>query len=709
MAGNSSQAVEHDAKTRGIILHIVEKIKREGVFDRFRRDCLEELDSKEPYRQLKQRVESHVATFLSKQTFSANLPKNQLRTSLRANINQSEVLSKGVDRLLEQVLVEKSGSFYKEIENLVEEHLIETGHYTRYDKDKTQKSDSQPRSEFTKLSDKEVEDIIRQETDRFLEASADERSQESDRGSMAETPPPGTSGEIIEVETVISTGNNAVETSQAFTTNVVATLKPAPELISAEVSESKASVTTDKTDAMAMNISAEDDNETHPGSHKEQENVNHTSKSYYLTSTKGNAKETDGISRPLATFEAISTRASSTSESRKPTVVDASMTESKRISDKKLPGIEKSDVIKKAGENTQVRGVLIPQTKMKEKQDFKEGTLKETFNPGSKMDERKTDVMVTNDKIENTESSTLQIAQPETSHLKIDDKSSKQLTPKVGKAELTKAEFSLKDVDRQEVAKSKVAKAEIATLQVSKPKEEKEQEANEKVTKQTAEIQQKEVSKKPISMPNLFSTDEETDDDSEIPKAKISEIISGHKPDKSKVKISEIDIAELSDSDITVSSVHTSDLSSLEDSDMEYQDYQEQAMKKNKEMKSAESGEDAQFVDDKSGAAAGDDMVTRSDGCHDPDERMEFDDDKNSEVCEDDELCKNEVEKHTDEYDTESKSITNQSGAGTSEKIDGDSGAVTTIDSNEEPDINSGTCISGQIIDDEKGSGFGCR
>ena len=46
MAGISNPAIEHDAKTRGIILHIVEQIKSQGVFDRFRRDCLEELDSK---------------------------------------------------------------------------------------------------------------------------------------------------------------------------------------------------------------------------------------------------------------------------------------------------------------------------------------------------------------------------------------------------------------------------------------------------------------------------------------------------------------------------------------------------------------------------------------------------------------------------------------------------------------------------------------
>ena len=42
----------------------------------------------ESYRQLTQRVESHVATFLSKQTWSDALPKNQVRDSLRKHINQ---------------------------------------------------------------------------------------------------------------------------------------------------------------------------------------------------------------------------------------------------------------------------------------------------------------------------------------------------------------------------------------------------------------------------------------------------------------------------------------------------------------------------------------------------------------------------------------------------------------------------------------------
>ena len=46
------------------------------------------LFAQESYRQLKQRVESHVATFLSKQTWTDALPKNQVRDSLRKHINQ---------------------------------------------------------------------------------------------------------------------------------------------------------------------------------------------------------------------------------------------------------------------------------------------------------------------------------------------------------------------------------------------------------------------------------------------------------------------------------------------------------------------------------------------------------------------------------------------------------------------------------------------
>ena len=621
-------------------------------------------------------------------------------------LTRSEVLSKGVDRLLEQVLVEKSSSFYKEIESLVEEHLIETGHYTRYDRDKSQKSDSQPRSEFTKLSDKEVEDIIKQETDRFLEASADERSQESDRSSMVETPPPGTSGEIIEVETALNTCNNAVVTPQVLTTNVIASIKPASEMISVEASASKASVAVEKTNALSLNISAKNTNETH--THKELENDKEISKPDQLTSANHNAEETDEISRPLAASKANLTRTSSTCESSQSIIIDAGLACSEHAPaqeriDEEHTGLKKSYECKKAGESTQGKGAPIPQEKIKERQDIREGRLEETVNTGTRMDERKTY------KTENVGDCSLQIAPPETRQSNIDDtEMSKRMTyisekiiSRVGKAELDEPAVLMKDVDRQEVASSRVAKPEIATLQVSKSKDKSEQEACEKITKQTTRIEQKEVSKKLISMPNLFSTDEETDDDSGIPTARISGIISGNKPDKSDVKISELDIAELSDSDITVSSVHTSDLSSLEDSDMEYQDYQEQALKKSKEMKSAESGEDTQVVDDKSSETAGDEMVTRSDGCQDADETKKLDD-ESSEVSGDNESCKDEIEKNSDECDAESENIADEPDAGTSEKIDGGSGAVTSesIDSNEEPGVSSDASITA-ITDQE--------
>nr|XP_002738767.1 PREDICTED: biorientation of chromosomes in cell division protein 1-like 1-like [Saccoglossus kowalevskii] len=83
---------------------LVNYIKSAGLFDQFRRDCLADVDTKPAYQNLRQRVEGYVSNFLSQHTWSPNLNKNQLRDSLRRQINQSEMLSTGVERIVEQVV-----------------------------------------------------------------------------------------------------------------------------------------------------------------------------------------------------------------------------------------------------------------------------------------------------------------------------------------------------------------------------------------------------------------------------------------------------------------------------------------------------------------------------------------------------------------------------------------------------------------------------
>ena len=106
---------------------------------------------------------------------------------------RSEVLSKGVDRLLEQVLKEKSASFYSEIESLVHDYLSSIGHYSRIEREKQQKSENENtrlhgntstntgtegEKCVSKFSDKEIDDFIKEETNRFLEATAEEKMKE---------------------------------------------------------------------------------------------------------------------------------------------------------------------------------------------------------------------------------------------------------------------------------------------------------------------------------------------------------------------------------------------------------------------------------------------------------------------------------------------------------------------------------------------------
>ncbi|ESO96858.1 hypothetical protein LOTGIDRAFT_57578, partial [Lottia gigantea] len=103
---------------------IINNIKSQGVFDQFRKECLADVDTKPAYQNLQSRVENYVNRFLSKQTWTPNLNKNQLRESLRKQINQSGMLTNGVERIIEQVVNPKIFQFIKpRIDEVVCQHL----------------------------------------------------------------------------------------------------------------------------------------------------------------------------------------------------------------------------------------------------------------------------------------------------------------------------------------------------------------------------------------------------------------------------------------------------------------------------------------------------------------------------------------------------------------------------------------------------------
>ncbi|XP_013390298.1 biorientation of chromosomes in cell division protein 1-like 1 [Lingula anatina] len=103
---------------------IVKKLKSQGIFDQFRKECLADVDTKPAYQNLRQRVDNYVTNFLSKQKWSPDLNKNQLREQLRRQINQSGMLASGVERIIEQVVNPKIETVFKpEVDKVVCEFL----------------------------------------------------------------------------------------------------------------------------------------------------------------------------------------------------------------------------------------------------------------------------------------------------------------------------------------------------------------------------------------------------------------------------------------------------------------------------------------------------------------------------------------------------------------------------------------------------------
>ncbi|XP_012551699.1 biorientation of chromosomes in cell division protein 1-like 1 isoform X1 [Bombyx mori] len=107
-----------------LVDQLVYELKSKGIFDQFRKDCIADVDTRPAYQNLRQRVESSVSSFLSRQCWKPDLNKNQLREKLRKHILDGNYLEQGVERIVDQVVNPKVASvFIPQVEDLVYNYL----------------------------------------------------------------------------------------------------------------------------------------------------------------------------------------------------------------------------------------------------------------------------------------------------------------------------------------------------------------------------------------------------------------------------------------------------------------------------------------------------------------------------------------------------------------------------------------------------------
>ncbi|XP_063705530.1 biorientation of chromosomes in cell division protein 1-like 1 [Culicoides brevitarsis] len=152
-----------------LIENILAEVKRSGMFDQFRKDCISDVDTKPAFQNLQFKVENTVTKFLSSQKWSADTNRNQLREKLRKNILDSGYLESGIERIVDQVLYPKMAGFQSQIEELVYKYL-------NIDRPKKREPKEEPFEDSLNVSSLLPKD---------LEAVS---SPESDK--LAKTPPP---------------------------------------------------------------------------------------------------------------------------------------------------------------------------------------------------------------------------------------------------------------------------------------------------------------------------------------------------------------------------------------------------------------------------------------------------------------------------------------------------------------------------------------
>ncbi|XP_023176566.2 biorientation of chromosomes in cell division protein 1-like 1 isoform X2 [Drosophila hydei] len=104
---------------------LIEEVKSQGVFDEFRFNCcLADVDTKPAYQNVRNRVETAVNEFLGKQHWTPDTNKVQLRERLRKHLLDSDVLDKGVDHIVDQVVNPKVATIFEpKIESIAYKYL----------------------------------------------------------------------------------------------------------------------------------------------------------------------------------------------------------------------------------------------------------------------------------------------------------------------------------------------------------------------------------------------------------------------------------------------------------------------------------------------------------------------------------------------------------------------------------------------------------
>ncbi|XP_044314365.1 protein starmaker isoform X2 [Drosophila rhopaloa] len=104
---------------------LIAEVKSQGVFDEFRFNCcLADVDTKPAYQNVRTRVETAVNDFLAKQHWTPETNKVQLRERLRKHLLDTDVLNKGVDQIVDQVVNPKVATIFEpKIESIVYKYL----------------------------------------------------------------------------------------------------------------------------------------------------------------------------------------------------------------------------------------------------------------------------------------------------------------------------------------------------------------------------------------------------------------------------------------------------------------------------------------------------------------------------------------------------------------------------------------------------------